>query len=86
MNHTFVATKVFIAMKPKSFQKIVAAEDRNILTCAPTMAHVPKSINRGFQDKTRVPTFRGLNLENKERLIGRLASTLGRFSDPKEDD
>ena len=50
------------------------------------MAHVPKSINRGFQDKTRVPTLRGLDLENRERQTGRLASTLRRFGDPKGDD
>ena len=50
------------------------------------MAHVTKSINRGFRDKTMVRTLRGLDLEKKERQTGRLASTLGRFGASEGDD
>ena len=61
-------------------------KDGNVLSCHPVMAHVPKAINGDFGDKNRVPTLKGSNLEKRKRRTGRLASTLGRFGDPEEDD
>ena len=39
--------------------ELLRIEDRNILSRGPTIAHVPKFINRDFRDKTRVFTLRG---------------------------
>ena len=40
------------------------------------MAHVPKTINRGFQDKSRVFTLRGLDQEKMREMGVKLASTI----------
>ena len=71
---------------PCSSRRTTADRTWNILSCAPTMAHVPKGINRYFRDKKRVGTLRGSDLEKRERQTRRLVSTLGRFGDPEEDD
>ena len=71
---------------PSSCNEPPRIENRNILSCNPVMAHVPKSINSGFRDKNRVCTLRGLDLEKRERQTGRLVFTLGRFGDPEGDD
>ena len=70
-NHTFAAMKVFAVVKPKfvATKVFVAAKtmfvstnrcgNRTHLNFGPSMAHVLKTINRGFQDKMRVCNFRG---------------------------
>ena len=87
MNHAFVDIKVLRRDEAQvCHDKPLQIEDRNIISCGLVMAHFPKSINRGFRDKTMVRTLRGSDLEKRERRRGRLVSTLGRFGDPEGDD
>ena len=51
--------------------KLLWIGEEDVSIFGPSMAHVPKTINRGFQDKYGVRTLRGSNLEKMRGTNGK---------------